>query len=76
MKRRVKTHINHVIGNSFSLMTGHLSIEFVSNISDLALATSVEKIKHSKFDVFFLYKPFSVFYKGNHGQNEEIDIHL
>ena len=31
-----------------------------------------EKFTQSKFNFFFLHKPFSVFYKGNPGQNEEI----
>ena len=31
-----------------------------------------EKLTQSKLDIFFLFKPFSCFYKGNPGQNEEI----
>ena len=31
-----------------------------------------EKFTQSKFEIFFLHKPFSGFYKGNRGQNEEI----
>ena len=31
-----------------------------------------EKFKQSKFDIFFLHRPFSGFYKGNRRQNEEI----
>ena len=31
-----------------------------------------EKFTQSKFDIFFLHKPFSGFYKGNRRQNEEI----
>ena len=31
-----------------------------------------KKIIKSKFDIFFLHKPFSGFYKGNCGQNEDI----
>jgi hypothetical protein len=31
-----------------------------------------KKFTQSKFDIFFLHKPFSGFYKGNRGQNEKI----
>jgi hypothetical protein len=31
-----------------------------------------KKFTQSKFDIFVLHKPFSGFYKGNRGQNEEI----
>ena len=31
-----------------------------------------EKFKQSKFDIFFLFKHVSGFYKGNCGRNEEI----
>ena len=31
-----------------------------------------EKFTHSKFNIFFLHKPFSGFYKENHMQKEEI----
>ena len=30
----------------------------------------------SKYDILFLHKPFSGFYKGKNGQNEEIDSDL
>ena len=35
-----------------------------------------KKIIISKFDIFFLHKPFSGFYKENCGQNEEIHLDL
>ena len=31
-----------------------------------------KKCTQSKFDIFFLHRPFSGFYKGNCGQNQEI----
>ena len=31
-----------------------------------------EKFTRSKFNILLLHKPFSGFYKGNCGQNEEI----
>jgi hypothetical protein len=30
------------------------------------------KITQSKYDILLLHKPFSCFYKGNHGQTEDI----
>ena len=44
--------------------------------SILGLQTDLEKHERltlSKFDIFFLHKPFSCFYKGNCRQNEEFE---
>ena len=34
------------------------------------------KFTQSKFDIFLLHRPFSGFYKGNRGQNKEIQTDL
>ena len=54
--------------------TGHIKTRQVrSDLYDcVADPEKHEKFIQFKFDIFFLHKPFSGFYKGNRGQNKDI----